>query len=240
MLKIEDLSVEIEGTRILNHINLHIGKNERHVIFGPNGAGKSSLLMTIMGYPKYKVVQGRILFKDMDITHLSLDERAKMGIGMMHQRPPTIKGLTLMKLMEVFGKEKTAQEASEKLKLNSLLNRDINCNFSGGEIKRSELFQLFIQNPDLFMLDEPESGVDLGNVEVMGNFVNELLEENLKIKHRKRSALIITHTGFILRYVTADKGYVMVNGSLIGMGNPLQILKEIEKHGFDRCAECLI
>lgn len=90
------------------------------------------------------------------------------------------------------------------------------------------------------MLDEPESGVDLGNVEVMGNFVNELLEENLKIKHRKRSALIITHTGFILRYVTADKGYVMVNGSLIGMGNPLQILKEIEKHGFDRCAECLI
>ena len=241
MLKIEDLSVKIEEKRVLNHINLCIGKNERHVIFGPNGAGKSSLLMTIMGYPRYKVVQGRILFKDMDITHLSLNERAKMGIGMMHQRPPTIKGLTLMRFItEVFKKEKVAQKVSEKLKLNSLLKRDINRNFSGGEIKRSELFQLFIQNPDFFMFDEPESGVDLGNVEVMGNFVNELLEENLKIKNRRRSALIITHTGFILKYVAADRGYVMMNGSLVGMGNPFQILKEIEKHGFNRCAECLI
>ncbi|MDD3428344.1 MAG: ABC transporter ATP-binding protein, partial [Caldisericia bacterium] len=126
---------------------------------------------------------------------------------------------------------------SENLNLKEHLKRDINDGFSGGEIKRSELLQILCQNPSLVLLDEPESGVDLDNLSVIGELINELLEKD-KVKGRIRSGLIVTHLGYILNFVNSDKGHVLMDGKIICSGNPRDLFEEIKKHGFERCKEC--
>ncbi|MBU2062765.1 MAG: ATP-binding cassette domain-containing protein, partial [Candidatus Omnitrophica bacterium] len=176
MLKIENLCVEIPGKEILKNVNLEVNAGETFVLFGPNGSGKTTLIMAIMGFSNYKVTSGRIIFKGEDITHLSVDERAKRGLGLMFQRPPTIKGVSLQQMVEVCsGKKDYAKEWIKQLNMESFLERDINYGFSGGEIKRSELLQLMAQGCDFVLLDEPESGVDLENICVMGKTINKLL-----------------------------------------------------------------
>ena len=110
---------------------------------------------------------------------------------------------------------------------------------SGGEMKRSEIFQLVAQNPQFMMFDEPESGVDLENIKLLGETIKILLEKNKHIIDRKKSGLIITHTGYILDYVSAEKGYVIVDGQIACSSNPFEILRNIETNGFKECAECL-
>jgi Fe-S cluster assembly ATP-binding protein len=117
------------------------------------------------------------------------------------------------------------------------LNRGLNDGFSGGEMKRSELLQLMVQHPDLVLIDEPESGVDIENIALVGEAINSLLGKD-KVKDPKRGAIIITHTGYILDFVNADKGYIIFDGNLLCRGNPRDILSEIKKHGYRRCAEC--
>src|SRR5512147_654652 len=109
MLRIEDLQVRIGDREVLKHIDLEIKEGETHVLFGPNGSGKTSLLMTIMGYPQYKVIGGKISFKGVDITHSPIDERARLGIGMSYQRPPTIHGLKTRQMVELCAKQKGAR-----------------------------------------------------------------------------------------------------------------------------------
>jgi Fe-S cluster assembly ATP-binding protein len=168
MLEIENLSVETNGKRILHNLNLTIASGETHVLFGPNASDKTTLLMTIMGFPQYKVTQGRILFKGKDITHLSIDKRARLGIGIAFQRPPSIRGVKVRDIAKSClcgGKNgKTVETTATKLNVKELLDRDVNLGFSGGELKLSELFQLTMQDPDLILLDEPDSGVDLENI----------------------------------------------------------------------------
>jgi len=249
MLIIEDLQVEIAGKTILEHIDMEIKPGETHALLGPNGSGKTSLLMTIMGYPQYKVTGGKITFKGVDIIHLPINERAQLGIGMSYQRPPTIHGVKTRQMIQICAREAiNAEELARRVDFADFLDRDINAGFSGGEIKRSELLQIMAQNPDLMLFDEPESGVDLENIALVGNTIAALLQKEfahtetkslVQMKHeRTKMGLIITHTGFILDYVPADKGHVLYNGVLSCTGNPGEIFKCISELGYEECVRC--
>ena len=240
MLDIEDLHVEIGEKEVLHDINLRIGDGETHVLMGPNGSGKSTLLMTLMGFSNYIVTEGRIRFKGEDITHLPIHARAQLGMGMMFQRPPTISGLKLGKLLAAtYGDQPDRiREMARQLNMDHFLERDINKGFSGGEIKRSEVLQLTAQSPEFVMLDEPESGVDLENISLIGHAIGMLLEKDVHIVNRKKSGLVITHTGYILDYLDADKGHVMCDGEIKCHGNPREILKEVKARGYRECLEC--
>ncbi|PKG33052.1 ABC transporter ATP-binding protein [Methanoregula sp.] len=240
MLEIEDLHVKVGDKEVLHDINLHIGEGETHVLLGPNGSGKTTLLMTIMGYSQYVITEGKILFKGEDVTKMKAHERAKRGVGMLFQRPPTISGLKLGKLLTAISRTKSENipELAQSLNMDKFLNRDINKGFSGGEIKRSEVLQLTIQNPDFIMLDEPESGVDIENISLIGNAIGSLLEKDKRIVKRQKSGLVITHTGYILDYLETDRGHVMCDGQIKCHGNPREIMKDIKARGYRECLEC--
>jgi Fe-S cluster assembly ATP-binding protein len=251
MLQIEDLQVNIGDKEILKHIDLEIHQGETHILFGPNGSGKTSLLMTIMGYPQYTVTGGKILFKGEDITHMPIDERAQLGIGVSYQRPPTIHGVKTKQMVQICAKEEVDAEAlAAKVNFSEFLERDINAGFSGGEIKRSELLQLMAQDADILLFDEPESGVDLENISLIGNTISELLQRDFKLnteksrkklhEERTKMGLIITHTGFILDYVTADKGQLLYNGELTCASNPREIFTCISEVGYEECVRCAV
>ena len=254
MLKIEDLHVRISDKEVLKGINLKIKDGETFILFGPNGSGKTSLLMTIMGFQGYEVIKGRIIFRDRDITHMPTYERARLGIGMSFQRPPTIHGLKTEDLVQLCARDKEIDVPGMARTVNfeSFLDRDINDGVSGGEIKRSELLQLMAQEPYLVLFDEPESGVDLENMVLVGKTARKLLDgaaepsshESMRdrwVRHTT-SGLIITHTGYILDYVNADRGQVMYNGVLCcdsRPNRPRDILDHISKYGYEECVRCL-
>lgn len=244
ILEVKGLSVAIDGKNILHDVNMKLEMGETHVLFGPNGSGKSTLLMTIMGSPKYKVTGGQIIYKGTDIINLPIDERARMGIGMSVQRPPVIRGVKTRDLVAAClgakSEEKTIDSLAEIADMTEFLNRDVNYGFSGGEVKRSELMQLLAQSPELALLDEPESGVDLVNISLIGKLINDLLQKEHPMKDRKRSGLIITHTGHILDFVSARTGYVLLDGTIICEGDPREILETIKKKGYEECKKCAI
>ncbi len=244
MLEIKNLYVSVDKREILHNINLSIGQGETHVLFGPNGAGKSTLLMAIMGFPKYHITKGSIVFDGKDITRLPLDERSRLGIGMSFQRPPVIRGVKTRDMVAACLKDKSSEstidELATKTDLADFLDRDINYGFSGGEIKRSELMQLLAQKPMLSLLDEPESGVDLVNIALIGDLMNQLLEKDCPIRLRKCMGLIITHTGHILNYVNARTGYVMVDGHIGCAADPHEILATVKEKGYEECVQCLL
>jgi Fe-S cluster assembly ATP-binding protein len=243
-LSIEQLTVEVEGQEILHNINLKMSFGETHVLFGPNGSGKTTLLMAIMGFPKYQVTRGKIIFKGQDITKLPLDERARLGIGMSFQRPPVVRGVKTRDMVAVCLKDQEREERigqlAEKTNLTDFLDREINYGFSGGELKRSELMQLLAQKPELTLIDEPESGVDLVNIALIGELINSLLEKDCPILERKCMGLIITHTGHILDYVNARTGYVMCDGVIGCEGDPHEILATIREKGYQECITCFL
>ena len=243
-LSIEQLTVKVEGREILHGINLEMGLGETHILFGPNGSGKTTLLMAIMGFPKYRVTKGRIIFKGQDITMLPLDERARLGIGMSFQRPPVVRGVKTRDMVTACLRGREHKEGigqlAEKADLAGFLDREINCGFSGGEIKRSELMQLLAQRPTLTLIDEPESGVDLVNIALIGDLLNSLLEKECPIPERSCTGLIITHTGHIMDYVNARTGYVMCGGSIGCSGDPHEILASIREKGYQECVACFL
>jgi Fe-S cluster assembly ATP-binding protein len=244
MLEIKHLNVSVEGREILRDINLKIAMGETHALFGPNGSGKTTLLMAIMGFPRYQVTKGQIIFKDKDITKLGVDERARLGIGISFQRPPVVRGVKTRDMVSAAlrgkGDEKDIAKLAERADLTDFLDRDINYGFSGGEIKRSELMQLLAQRPELTLLDEPESGVDLVNIALIGELMNELLEKNCPIVERSCMGLIITHTGHILDYVNARTGYVMCDGTIGCVGDPHEMLATIREKGYNECIKCYL
>jgi Fe-S cluster assembly ATP-binding protein len=243
-LGIEQLTVEVEGREILHGVNLEMGLGETHVLFGPNGSGKTTLLMTIMGFPKYRVTKGKIMLRGRDITMLPLDERARLGIGMSFQRPPVVRGVKTRDMVAAClrgrEQEESISQLAERADLADFLDREINYGFSGGEIKRSELMQLVAQKPMLTLIDEPESGVDLVNIALIGELLNSLLEKECPILERKCTGLIITHTGHILDYVNARTGYVMCGGSIGCSGDPHEILATIREKGYQECVACFL
>ncbi len=242
MLEIRDLEVEVNGKKLLKNINLTIKKGEVHALFGPNGTGKTSLLNTIMGLSGYKITRGEIIFKGVKINDLSVDERARLGIGMLFQKPPVVKGVKMRQMVKLASgnhlRDSDIEVLAKEVQMNEFLSRDVNLGFSGGEIKRAEVLQLLAQSPDLALLDEPESGVDIENISILGYALNRLLQKDLPITERKRSALIITHTGHILRYVIADVGHIMLDGKIVCTGNSEEILQDIKKFGYKECVLC--
>jgi len=242
MLEIKRLSVSVGDREVLHGIDLNIRTGETHVLFGPNGSGKTTLLMAIMGSPKYQVTQGSIIFKGKNIVGLPIDERARLGIGMSLQRPPVIRGVKTRDIVAACIRSQANEEyitrLAERADLADFLDRDVNYGFSGGEIKRSELLQLLAQDPELALLDEPESGVDLENIALIGQLINELLHKEHPMRQRRHAGLIITHTGHILDYVNARTGYVLLDGKLICEGDPREILETIKSKGYRECWKC--
>ena len=250
LLEITDLAVEVSGKEILSDIDLYIDKGETHVLLGPNGSGKSTLFMSMLGFPKYKVIRGEILFKGKDITHMTTTERVQLGLGVSFQNPPAIRGVKLKDLLNIESSKKGAKPVSEDLspetiamadKLNfsnQFLERDVNLGFSGGEVKRSEILQLLAQQPDFIMFDEPDSGVDIENVELLAEEINVLLDKDKKPGLREKSGLLITHLGYILNFVGANTAHVLMDGKIACSGDPNEILEDIRKEGFKGCVQC--
>jgi Fe-S cluster assembly ATP-binding protein len=243
MLEVNNLTVEVAGRRMLKGVDLEVETGFTNVLFGPNGAGKSVLLMTLMGFSGYNVIEGEIIFKGENITNMSVYERAQMGMGIMTQRPPNLNGVKVHDLLKVISKDLTdTEELAEAIDMVRFYDRDVNVGFSGGEIKRSELLQLSAQNPDFILLDEPESGVDLASIELLGNTIRNILKMDSKCAgdrcKRGKSALIITHTGQVMDYVEADRGYILCNGTVMCTGNPRDILTEIKEQGYEECIKC--
>lgn len=246
MLVVEGLQVEVGGKLILKGVDLEVGTGETHVLLGPNGGGKTTLLMAVMGMPRYRVIKGAVYFKGKDITALTPDARARLGIGMMFQKPPAVRGVKLREIAQTVASVREAahppapslEGIAERLNLSEHLDRELNYGFSGGELKRSEMFQLLCQAPELVLLDEPESGVDLDNIALIGEAINDLLGKRGKIKERKASGVIVTHTGHILRYVNADRGHILIDGKIACHGNPRDLFEEVQKHGYGRCESC--
>ena len=243
LLEVKGITVKVDSREILHDVNLSIQPGETQVMFGPNGGGKTTLLMTIMGFPKYRVTRGKILFKGRDITDMPLDERARLGIGISLQRPPVVRGVRTRDMVTACLKEPVdtgiVEQLADKANLTDFLDRDINHGFSGGEIKRSELLQLLAQAPELSLLDEPESGVDLENIVLIGELINSLLQKIHPIRQRTHSGLIISHTGYILNYVNARTGYVMCDGMIVCEGDPHDILNTVKEKGYRECVSCL-
>lgn len=232
MLELKNLNVKVGNKELLKDVNLKIKQDETHLLFGPNGSGKSSLVHTLLGLPRYKITSGKIIFNSKDITNMKINERVKLGLGIQYQNPPVIRGVKLKDIMDICHKGNNIDEDINKLKMQDFLERDINLGFSGGEIKRSEILQMVCQKPLLTIFDEPDSGVDIENIELLGKEIQKLLEN--------KSGLVITHSGHILRYIKADFAHVIINGKITCTGDAKEIFDKIQKCGFAGCARCEI
>ncbi len=261
MLQIENLTVSVEGKKILNDFNLHVSKGEVHVLLGPNGAGKTTLIKAILGFKNYKVEKGTIIFRGEDITNLTTHERVKRGIGVLFQHPPAINGVKLKQLLNVCGQKRAEYlennnnnegdyctdeldedigELAKELNFSDeYLERDVNVGFSGGEIKRSEILQMMVLKPDFLLFDEPDSGVDVENVELIAKVMRKLLDRDKIPAKQENSGLIITHLGYILKFLGhITRAHVLINGKIMCSGDPNQIINTIMKDGFSACANC--
>ncbi|MFA5362877.1 MAG: ATP-binding cassette domain-containing protein [Candidatus Omnitrophota bacterium] len=234
LLEIKDLHVKIGGKEVVGGLNLKLYRGDVMVLLGQNGSGKTSLIMSIMGFPSYEVAKGDILFKGTSLLGMSIDKRAKMGIGILFQRPPTVRGVKLRQVLESASRNKDFDlgKTADALSMTDFLDRDMNLGFSGGEMKRSELLQVIAQDPELVLFDEPESGVDLENVGIMSKIIGGFLST------KDRTGLIITHTGYILDYIKADTGCVLADGRLHCVRDPKKIIQDIRKYGYGKCLTC--
>jgi Fe-S cluster assembly ATP-binding protein len=244
LLKVRDLCVKVEGQEILHNVNLTIPEGEVHALLGPNGSGKTSLMMALMGFPDYEACRGQVLFDGKDITGLDPTERSRLGIGIAQQRPPTITGVKLGQILN-YAVANVPQWAAqvealvETAQMEQFLDRDVNAGLSGGEIKRSELLQLIATRPRFAMMDEPDSGVDLESLELVGDLINTLFSRDPARPVKRRTGLIITHTAHILDYVHADKAHVMLDGHIGCSGNPCIIFDYIRESGYEGCVRCM-
>jgi Fe-S cluster assembly ATP-binding protein len=232
MLELKGVRIEVDDKIILNDLNFKIKPGEVVALLGPNGSGKSTLIRGIMGMSGYNVSKGQILLNGKKIHTLPIEERVKKGLGIMHQHPQKIRGVTLYQLAQFLSTDEAKiLRLAGRLFLGEHLQRYINQDFSGGEMKRSELFQILLQNPEIMLLDEPESGVDMENVKLMGKMVQEYA------KQKGKSVLIITHTGHILDYVKTNRGFLMLSGQLWPVKSPRQALAQIKKGGYENALE---
>ncbi|MCX7600002.1 MAG: ATP-binding cassette domain-containing protein [Armatimonadetes bacterium] len=253
-LVVDSATLAVADRVVLRELSLHVPLGETHVIFGPNGAGKTTLLAGLMGMPHVKIVWGDIRWRGASLLGFDITERVRRGLAMAFQRPPAVSGITLRRLTELIlsnngngnaGAPPPPEEVqqriftlAERLDVLDLLDRDVNAGFSGGETKRSEIFQVALQNPQLVLLDEPESGVDVVNMDRIGRMIRSLLQRDERPGNRTVTGLIITHSGYILNYVNADCGHVLADGRIICSGNARDVFEHIHEHGFEACAQC--
>lgn len=246
MLNIKNLSVKVidSDINILNKLNLEIGNGEVHAIMGPNGTGKSTLAKIIMGHYQYEVTNGSIKFNNKDITKLSVDERAKLGIFLSMQDPTVIDGVSNSEFIrtaqnEINGSKtnlyefiKNMESSLDDLKLDSnMIHRSINKDFSGGEKKKNEILQLKLLKPKFIILDELDSGLDVDSLKIVSKNINNYLKEN-----KDCSILIITHYPRILEYIKPDYVHILKDGNIKKTGD-MKLALEIEKNGYQIIGE---
>ncbi|MGD6934147.1 MAG: Fe-S cluster assembly ATPase SufC [Candidatus Bathyarchaeia archaeon] len=241
LLEVKDLSVKVEGKEILKNLTFNLKEGKSHILFGPNGSGKTTLISTLMGLPGYEVVSGQILFRGIDITNKGVDERAKLGIIVSFQNPPEITGVKLGDLLKLcLGKSAQDEfsfeemEQIEAFRLTNFLNRDVNLGFSGGERKRSEILQLIFLKPQLLLLDEPDSGVDVESLKMISTAIQKYIESS------GSSALIITHKGDIMENIKASYGCILLSGQFHCFKDPMRIYEDIKRLGYEECVACRI
>jgi len=239
ILDVKDLTVNIEGKPILKSVTFSLKDGESHILFGPNGSGKTTLISALMGLLSYEATSGKIFFMGENITHKSVEERAKLGIVVSFQNPPEITGVKLGDLLKLCLSKKPEdafsyeeQKLIENFRLDDFLNRDLNVGFSGGERKRSEILQLIFLKPKLLLLDEPDSGVDVESLKLIATEIQNYLEDT------GSSALVITHKGDILEYIKAKYGCILLDGQFHCFTHPLSIYEDIKKVGYEECVAC--
>lgn len=237
LLKIEKLTIKANEKEILKEINLQIKEGEVRALLGPNASGKSTLAHTILGNPKYKVTQGKIFFRKKNITKFPPEKRAKLGMALAWQSPPTIKGVKLSQLLEKIstfgGRTSECSEYQIQDVESHLLKREVNADFSGGEKKISELLQILSLSPKLVIFDEIDSGLDIKRLEKVAKIIKkELVDKNV-------SVLLITHRGQILDYLKPDFTNVMLDGKIICQEKDFKkVLKVIKKYDYEKCRKC--
>lgn len=248
MLEIKDLHVKIEDKEILKGVTLTINPGEVHSIMGPNGSGKSTLSQVLAGRESYKVTSGSITFKGKNLLELAPEQRACEGIFMAFQYPVEIPGVANTYLLrealnsrrKYQGLEplkhvefiKTVKEKMKNLKIDeSMLNRSVNEGFSGGEKKRNEIFQMQVLEPELCILDETDSGLDIDALQVVADGINSM-------RNSKRSFIIITHYQRLLNYVVPDYVHVLIDGKIEKSGNK-ELALELEEKGYTGIGEQL-
>lgn len=230
LLRVKKIKVRAEGKEILKGVDLEIKKGEVQVLLGPNGSGKSVLAQTISGNPEYKVKEGKILFLGKDITRLTPEKRSKMGIALVWQTPPLLRGVKFADLLKKISKKEIK---AEKIGAAVLLKREVNVGFSGGEKKVSELMQILSLDPKLVIFDEIDSGLDIKRLQRIAKVIKEELVE------KGVSVLLITHWGQIVKFLKPDWTNVIVNGKIICKERDYKkVLRTIKKYGYEKCKKC--
>ena len=240
ILKIENLTVEIGGKTILKDFNLEIKSGEIHAIMGPNGTGKSTLTKVIMGDTNYKIIKGKIIYNGKVINKMPVNERAKLGIFLGMQMPVAIEGVSNADFLRsaLRAKEgdnfkllsfiKEVEELTKKLHMDSeMIHRGINDGFSGGERKKNEILQMNILKPNIVLLDEIDSGLDVDSLKLVGESVMDYY------KDKKPAVLLVTHYQRLLDYIKPDFIHIMKDGHIVLSGDKSLALK-IEKEGYDK------
>lgn len=228
LLELDGVSVSVGQTTVCRGIDLVINPGEVHVLFGPNGSGKSSLLSAVAGLSPFTLSSGTVGTRGQDITEATITERARAGIGIAIQNPPALAGVSISALAAALGATDRLEPLAQKMHFDDMLGREVNLGFSGGEVKRWEVLKLLLQQPHMCLFDEPESGVDVAAIAVIGNAISSYLAAD----PANRAALIITHTGFILEHVAATHGHMMREGTMVAHGDPLNMFADIRTHGY--------
>lgn len=240
VLEIKDLHVSIEGNEILKGVNLTIKGGEFHAVMGPNGTGKSTLASAIMGHPHYEVTQGSVHLDGKDVLEMEVDERARAGLFLGMQYPSEISGVTssdflrssinahreegdeisLMKFIKEMDKTLDYLEIDK-----NMAQRYLNEGFSGGEKKRNEILQLMMMKPEIAILDEIDSGLDIDALKVVSKGINKMRDDQF-------GCLIITHYQRLLNYITPDQVHVMMQGRVVKSGGP-ELAQRLEAEGYE-------
>ncbi len=242
--EIRDLHVAVEGREILKGVSLGLDRGEVHAVMGPNGSGKSTLSNTLMGHPGYEVTGGEVLYKGRNLLELPPDERARNGLYLAFQYPIVVPGVTMANFLRTAlnarrgydGKDKSKainprefrallREPMQTLRMDdTFLSRYINDGFSGGEKKRAEILQMAVLKPEIAILDETDSGLDIDSIKFVSESINSMRGPDL-------GALIITHYTRILQFIRPDFVHVLVAGQIVRSGGP-EVADLLEEKGY--------
>jgi len=243
-IQIRNLHAGIDGKRILNGVDLTVSQGEVHALMGPNGTGKSTLAYVLMGHPNYEVTDGEVIFEGKNILKLDPDERARMGLFLAFQYPVAIPGVSVANFLRTaINARRKADDPEDKgtpipefrnmlkekmdlLKMDhAFAGRYLNEGFSGGEKKRAEILQMAVLQPEIAILDETDSGLDIDALRIVSDGVNALRGDDLGV-------LVITHYQRILNYIKPDYVHIMLGGKIVESGGP-ELALTLEEQGYD-------